>query len=733
MITRVVRGLLLSCVAVAGCDSPPPSADAGADATPAVDAPADAGPTGAVARFAPALGPMAFGDVPFPSDLHLGADGTYELASLPTTARAARIDALAEAVRRQTGACLTCGMHLYVDGALDPASVPASPPSDASAPIVLVDVDPASPERGRFLPIEVQWRATTGLLSIRPAPEVTLRRNRRYAVAITSALRGADGTPLAATDAFVAVRDGAMSADPAVVRARDAMDAGLEALAEAGVARESLVAASVFTTHDPTRLALEVRALVRSGAAPVASVERVYPDATTSLDDLLGVPVGGATGLDVPDVGGVEGEVGMRHDTTSRIVLGTFAAPRLVEGTGSEVGPLRRASDGTLEATGVEAIPFVLVVPEGADLASLPVVIAAHGSPRTMEDALVLADTVGQHGLAVLGFDAFQFGRRASTAVDARLVRHRAGADGIYEHDRNAVQLRVANFQGPPAGLEASAPYYEGFFTQTLADALSVVRLAAEGDVSAIADADPALAGLAFDRDAIFYFGNSFGTIAEAGVVAVEPEVDAAIFNVPPSSHMETITASALGRSLVEAGFLPLYGIRGPFDEVTRRLAFEPMLDLIGWVLEGTDPRALAAHQLREPVVDGARPDVLIQLAELDEFVANVGAQATAAAMGVERVGPFALVDGVPPATLPVSANVTTPTGAVTGLVHLYEGAGHGMTAWSSVTVSFEAPIVPPFVALDPPRTLTNPIDAVHAEIAEFLATRLSTGRARLE
>jgi len=729
-----IQVVVLVCLAL-GCEtSPVPSDAALPDAFVPGDAPTDAGSSGAVARFSPTAGTaMAFGDVPFPSDLYLGTDGTYDLASLPTTTRAARIDTLLEAVGRQTGACVTCGAHFYVDGALDPASLPPRIDASAAGSIVMADVDPASPERGRLISLEAQWRGAVGLVSVRPGRGVTLRRNRRYAVALTSQLRGADGSPLAASEAFVLVRDGGATSDPAVMRAREVVGPALDELATAGVPRASIVAVAAFTTHDPTELALQLRALVRAAPRPVASVDVVYPTPTMSLDDLLGVPADARPGLDIPDVGGVEGERALRHETTSHVVVGRFEAPRFVEGTGAELGFLRRGADGRLEVTGTETIPFLLVIPRGADLTSLPVAIYAHGSPRTMEDGLVLADTLGRHGIAVLAFDAFLHGGRASTAVDAVTARGRVGTDGIHEHDQTAVQLRLSGSQGLPMGHEGSATFFEAEYAQFSADALSTTRFAIEGDLSALGTAEPALRDLAFDPDATFYVGTSFGTFTGSTILATEPDLDAVVLTVPGGGTLELFTGGALWRRIVEATFNPLYGIRGPFDEITRRLALEPMYDLIGWIVEGTDFRALAPYAYLDPVSAGPRPDVLLQIAELDEYLPLSGSQSVSAAMGAQRLGPFDFVPGVVEAVRPVRGNLMTSSGPVTAVAHVWTGASHLMGAWAETEVGFQPPIEPPFVVADPPLMVTNPVSAVHDELAGFLATRLASGRASLE
>jgi hypothetical protein len=157
------------------------------------------------------------------------------------------------------------------------------------------------------------------------------------------------------------------------------------------------------------------------------------------------------------------------------------------------------------------------------------------------------------------------------------------------------------------------------------------------------------------------------------------------------------------------------------------------MMDIVEWQLEHLDSRVLARGAFVEPLVDGPHPDLLLQIAGLDDFLPIWGGQSLARAFGCERIGPFEFVGGVNEATLPVSANLTTPSGAVTAVAHLYEDTGHVFIGYNASNIDFMEPIVPPFVPEDPPRVVTNPTTDGHLEIRRFLETRLTTGRASLD
>ena len=722
-----LRVVVVTCAMVAGACGDDDGGTGGGDAG------VDAGPAGAIARFAPSDGAaMAFGDVPYPHDLYLGTDGTVDLANLPFTGSSTpALDALLEAVNAQTGSWTVCSTHFYIGGQLDAASVPSESASGAGEAIVMIDADPESPERGRAIPVDVQWRPTAGLLTVRPKVGEHLRRSTTYAVALTG-LRAGDGTALLPSPAFSEVRDGD-GGDAAIARARAIVEPALVELETFGVEPQRVVSLAVFTTEDPSAKTVALRDAIHAAPVPTASVDLVYPNATTSLDQLTGVPATAGFGLDIPEAGGAEGEVGIPHETVGQIVLGRLTASRVISGADGELGVLVRDAAGAPTVTGTLEIPFVLVVPAGADVASLPVVVLTHGLARTMADGLVLADTVGTAGIAVLAFDQFEHGARSSSATDELTVRGAAGSDGFSEHDGMVPVTRLAATRDVPAGMEAAVTYVEGAYGQVAADAFSVARWIAEGDLSAIAAADPALAGLAFDPDAIYWAGNSFGTIAGAIVLAAEPTVDAVLLNVPTGGFAETIAGSARNRTLVTTAFLPIFGIRGTIDEVSRKLLLEPMIDMLEHPIEWLDPRTLAPLVYRDPAVSGPRPDVLVQIAELDDFGPVSGGEGIAAALGAQRIGPFRYASSVEAATLPVSANLETPASAVTAVAHLYEDAPHTMIGYNRYEVLFAEPIEPPFVPLDEPRIVDAPTTEGHLEIRQFFGSRLATGRARLE
>jgi hypothetical protein len=110
---------------------------------------------------------------------------------------------------------------------------------------------------------------------VRPRYGIVLDPETRYVAAITDAIRNADGAPLEPSPIFRAVRDGE-ALDAAAERARPFIEDALGALANAGVARDRVVSATIFTTGRTDGLLRELRSITDAAAAPTFTVDRVW-------------------------------------------------------------------------------------------------------------------------------------------------------------------------------------------------------------------------------------------------------------------------------------------------------------------------------------------------------------------------------------------------------------------------------------------------------------------------
>jgi hypothetical protein len=177
-------------------------------------------------------------------------------------------------------------------------------------------------------------------------------------------------------------------------------------------------------------------------------------------------------------------------------------------------------------------------------------------------------------------------------------------------------------------------------------------------------------------------------------VLTAEPDVRFAVQNVPPGSIVETLAESPAFRPLVDAVFLPIMGVSGPFDEIGRHLTFDPLVDLSRWILEPVDPLALAPYLILDPVRPDGPADILFQVAGLDEVASALATASMLAATGTTQVT-------------------------------RYDPAAHGMLEVQDQSSLYEPPAAPPYVLRPAELPVVNPLVAEHDEIAAFLAAHV--------
>ena len=107
---------------------------------------ADAGVPVVRPIFEPGALPLRFGDVPWPDDAYRDAAGRVQVRDLPTQGDAALATALAEGMADLDGFGVRPTIYFRFDGALDPASLPASPDATlgTDASVFLMDADTGS-------------------------------------------------------------------------------------------------------------------------------------------------------------------------------------------------------------------------------------------------------------------------------------------------------------------------------------------------------------------------------------------------------------------------------------------------------------------------------------------------------------------------------------------------------------------------------------------------------------
>jgi hypothetical protein len=661
---------------------------------------------GTIAHFELPSGALKWGEVPFPSDLYLGDDGTVDLASAPPSVDGEPIWAkIVEDVGLRKGFCTTCNTYFAIEGELD-----RTQPDGA---IVMVDAD------GKAVPTQYEWNGDDKVLAVRPVPWIILKRNSKYVVALTSKARDKSGAALRASQTFAALRDGGGDA-----RGKKVIGPAFELLAKASINKGDVVSIAAFTTEDPTADAVQARKLVYAAGKPTVTVDKVFPD-DAALDEVFGVPADDTPGLTDAKNTSI-GKTAMTHDQIGTLVYGSFASPHVRAGA-PEVGGFPVRSGGVLGAMGEERVRFALAIPKGATLSKLPVVVVLTGYSSDLHFGLAPANAFARAGAATLALDPPCQGGRGKGATDTTSrLRGFPVPDGILESNNNDGIFRCLGVIDAPAGTKAHPEYMAGFNLQSATDLFAAIRLLKEGDVSPIAK--DALATLAFDPKNVFVLGNHGGNLASMAVAAIEPDLAGVMFNAFVSSMAETFgEGPGITRFSASQVFTPL-AIQQNLDESIRRYAYHPAIDMVRWIWEAGDARTFYPYVYKQPIASGARPDLFIQRPELDDAATEeqIGSACVALGIPMPRAQLGAPVDVKAP---PYSANVM---GSSAGAL-VIPNAGAHVLFFAHDDSAYEPPFNPPAKLRPKPITLDNPRAVAHAQLETFVKTHLASGHAEIK
>ncbi|HSD91031.1 MAG TPA: hypothetical protein VLB44_26090 [Kofleriaceae bacterium] len=184
-----------------------------------------------------------FWDFPFPSDLRLDAAGAPDLTGFPNPRNVPILTSLLSLVpeRRDWPAMSTAYFRFT-------APVPAHDLDVvfARGPAYLIDIDPASPERGELRPVVVKTLSkdsylASDVVAVAPRPGIVLRPHTTYAYVLAKDFAPGFSRP----SAFDALAQG--GGDSA---AKPVYAPLWPALEMAGVAKDDVLVATVFTTGD---------------------------------------------------------------------------------------------------------------------------------------------------------------------------------------------------------------------------------------------------------------------------------------------------------------------------------------------------------------------------------------------------------------------------------------------------------------------------------------------------
>lgn len=655
--SSLLAWLATASLALAACSGGPRDAVAPAP-QPAAAATSAAKPVRVAFEIPRGGDPVDPARTPWPTEMARLADGHLDLRAHPGHGSALLEEYLTRAAEDLDGFSIAPVVYFRFDGPLDlraqlaamepraAASPGARSPEprgamaedtsrSASAQVALVDVDPASPEKGAFYPLAL--RATTrdmryveaGTLAVRPLDGFVLRPGTLYAAVVRRSFGGLPGG-LATSPDLEAILSKTPRTDAAEERARALHAPAVAALESLGVARADVAALAVFRTGTPhvmkANLVRAVDDLFASGGAP-----RVV---SAAWDVSGGVP-----GL-------------------YRVLRGWYCTPNFqekvehapflereggrvrVDGSGRpRVAPVPKgAAASHADCPGQLRARFVLSVPESpAPKDGFPLLVTAHGTGGDATSFLGPNDFAGW--AAHEGFAAISTDQPLNGGAESG----RPGAAGPVVLPMG-IQLPGNQF-GPAVAfynpLHPGATL--GNMHQAAADAVVLVRLFGGLDLGALRapGGQPLLRAIRgepaprLDARRTVLAGHSQGCQSLAAVGAVDPRARGVILS---GCGGDARLGILYGRP-VDVPISDWISLTLGLDP-EELSPFHPLMALVQSLADPIDPLAFA-RLYREPPPGRAAPKVLHFEGLRDRYTPEVSAEALAIALHARPVLPM--------------------------------------------------------------------------------------------
>ncbi len=602
----------------------------------------DGASTTAITSFA---ADASFYDSPFPSDHRRDEDGRPRLDGFPNPDGVALVDdVLALTLRESDGFSVTAGAFFRFTAALDPTSLPAAPRDTlvAGAAAFLIDVDPASPERGRRYPLYAGFQddagpfGATNLLVLLPLQGIPLAEGTRYAAGITREVRDASGRPVGASPELRTLMRGARPAGLSDAVFTEYQDA-LATLSDVGVPRDTLAALTVFTTGHPMRRMRSLAERMETIALP----EPVTPwEMTDVFDDFCVL----SSRIDMP-------------------IFQRGEPPFFTSG-----GDIEFDAEGSPVQQGTEPSRLVVTLPRRAvPAAGFPAMVfirtggggdrplvdrgrePSHGA-GAFEPGEGPARYFARAGFAALSFDGPHGGLRNVSGIDEQLTIYNflnpsALRDNILESAGEAVLMGrlLASLEWPASacpGLDASAT--------------------SNGAVQ-------------IDESRMGIMGHSMGGTIAPLSLATSPRLRAAVLSGEGGSYLENLLfkESPVPVKPIATAILR-YGQHGA--ELSRA---DPFLSILQWGAEPADPPIYGRALVHAPIA-GASRHILMFQGIRDTYITPTIANASTGSFGLDlggaaldtSVNDVLVASGGQRIELPASGNLRGSAGEpVTGVV----------------------------------------------------------------
>ncbi len=705
----------------------------------------------------------AFGDLPFPNELYRGPDGRILVDKLPVK-RPVLKEALEQGLATVDGFGTTAAAFVWFSDTVDVTTLPQDPYAftEPGSPVFMINIDPSSPSYKKRIPLMASWDDEDKRLSVLPYPGSPLEEHTLYGLVVTSFLTGTTGSVTPSAD-FVALRDHKgfrLQAPENVLQAYTQLWATLED--EIDIPRvTTLPCATVFVTQRISRWLVPICQAINADSsgipdpAPTFDARYIYrEDYPATVDTLIGVQPLSGPGYDPP-----------AHDQVRAIVTKAFYTSPVFLSEDRDLfdsqGGQFVFKNGIPEMQGTRRVPFTLTIPRTPPPPEgYPVVIIGHGlGLARWYEPVLQANELARKGFAVAAIDAVMHGDRYDVhninpvlALVLHTVPPKLGMEfplGVQDSMYNYTGASGEDGWADPNYDGAQLAFIKGFANfagvrdnvlQTTVDLMQLARVFRKGLLNI-----QGLGQLQFQKDGVFYLGNSLGAWIGSLLVSVDPCVRADVLNCGGGG----IVINLLVNSPAFGGeFGPVLSLLLGLDEKDLSSMFSPVLNLVQIIVEPMDPLNWAAYAAGRSLCSEGNcssigKQVLLNEVMWDNSMPNEATEALARAFGAVLLEPFYReVPFVPPGGFFVSGN--RDSGRSTVVLAQYAPAEHGFNiGWRRGHIYYQIGF--PFE--EPPRfrpvvdaqgrptmyPIRNPVEAGVAQYIDFFVSVLTEGIGRVE
>lgn len=596
-----------------------------------------------------------FYNLPYPNDLRLTPDGNPDLTGFPIPDNNIFAESIKSIADDSLGFPTNTAGYFRFNFPVAPQDFDNVIAADADSPILLIDIDPDSPNRGNLIPtVASTFRPDVNyvppfLLGVAPAPGIILNPDRTYAYVVKSSLDNAIGKPLNPSPTLQQLIDGETPEGELGSEARELYQPLWETLEQIEVNPEEVAAATVFTTGNVVsefaRLSDEI-------------VERY----DVTIENLQLDPEDGASNPRFYEL------------------QGTVEMPQFQKGTPpfNSEGLFEFDDNGFLIEQRTEEVPVTITIPKTPmPDGGYPLMAYFHGSNGLSTQVVDRGAITEPGGEPTPGEGpAFVVAEKGFAAVSSALPlneeRFPDGSNITYYNPQNLAAFRDTLRQ---------TVIEQRLLLEAMEDLeIPLDAIGSQGDVL-LADGET---DFGFQSSPVVALGQSYGAQVANIIGAIEPKIGAVVSSGSPAyfalQAVENDQIESLARLVV-----------GTLQEIN---PIYPALNLVQTAWGAVDPIVYMPYIAQSPLPGNPVRSIYQPVGEGDTIVSEEVFNAQALAAGVEQAGEIiwpemqeslALqgLDGI--VSYPVANNLVSEGTPYTGVVVQYEGDGiadpHGIFA----------------------------------------------------